>query len=117
MQRQKLVTVDVATFVRLAAGKRPEARVWTDERVAEWRSRYELATDGMRLSPVHLITFRGLRRGEAAGLRWVDVGLDRAVVSIQTQLVQIGWSVRESTPKSEASDALVALDQATVTAL
>jgi integrase len=148
--------VNVATLVRLAAGKRPKARVWTDERVTEWRSRYELATEGMRLqaerlavwkrldmrpSPVmvwtaeqtgafldaiaghrlyplfHLITFRGLRRGEAAGLRWVDVDLHRAVVSIQTQLVQIGWSVRESTPQSEASDALVALDQATLTVL
>jgi Phage integrase family len=65
----------------------------------------------------HLITFRGLRRGEACGLRWADTDLDRGVISIQAQLVQIGWTVRESTPKSEASDAKVALDATTVAVL
>jgi Phage integrase family len=65
----------------------------------------------------HLITFRCLRRGEACGLRWADTDLDRGVISIQAQLVQIGWTVRESTPKSEASDAKVALDATTVAVL
>ena len=38
----------------------------------------------------HLITFRGLRGGEACGLRWADTDLDRGVMSIQAHLVQIG---------------------------
>ena len=48
-QRQKLVTVNSASLVRLAAGKRPEARVWTDERVTEFQARFDLATEGMKL--------------------------------------------------------------------
>ena len=36
----------------------------------------------------HLIALRGLRRGEAAGLRWCDVDLDGGVATINQQLQQ-----------------------------
>jgi integrase len=36
----------------------------------------------------HLIRLRGLRRGEAAGLRWCDVDLDGKTVVISQQLQQ-----------------------------
>lgn len=35
--RQGLVSVNAAALVRLPAGKRPKALVWTDERVQRWR--------------------------------------------------------------------------------
>lgn len=38
----------------------------------------------------HLFTFTGMRRGEVAGVRWSDVDLDRAVVHVETELVQMG---------------------------
>jgi integrase len=88
--------------------------VWTPEQIGVFLD----AVAGDRLYALwHLITFRGLRRGEACGLRWADTDLDKGEISIQTELVQICWSVSESTPKSEASDAKVALDAATVTVL
>ena len=65
----------------------------------------------------HLISYRGLRRGEACGLRWADVDLDRAVITIRTQLVQNGWEVDEDEPKTDASDATVSLDAGTIRAL
>lgn len=40
--RDGLVTVNVAALARLAAGKRPKARVWTDARMVAWEVEYEL---------------------------------------------------------------------------
>jgi hypothetical protein len=50
-----------------ATGERPEVAVWTAAQTAQFRT----AARGHRLYAVcHLIALRGLRRGEAAGLRW-----------------------------------------------
>jgi integrase len=150
--RQCLVTVNVASLVKLPAGKRPRALVWTIEREARWRD--AVAThvaagkpliDARELvarpSPVmvwrpdhlgkfldtaaghplyalyHLIAFRGLRRGEAAGLEWEDLDLDGAALAVRRQRIQLGWEVIEDEPKSEAGERTVALDAGTVTAL
>jgi integrase len=40
-----------------------------------------------------LIGLRGLRRGEAAGLRWVDVDLNAKVVMIGQQRIAYGHTV------------------------
>jgi integrase len=69
--------------------------VWTAARVAEWQrtgirapvamwtpvqtTRFLNAIRGHRLyAAYHLIALRGLRRGEAARLRWCDIDLDGA---------------------------------------
>jgi len=72
---------------------RPRAVIWTPERVEHWQrtgqvpSKVMVWTPGQtggfldhavhdRLYPLfHLIAHRGLRRGEACGLRWVETGL------------------------------------------
>lgn len=104
--------------------------VWTDERVASWR------TTGRRPSPVmvwtevhagafldyvadhdpeyeamwHILIHRGLRRGEMAGLPWSDVDLRSGFLSISTQLTEVSWSIMEGPPKSEAGIRSVGLD-------
>jgi integrase len=71
-----------------------------------------------RLYPLfHLITFRGMRRGEACALKWPDVDLDSGLLMVGDNRVQLGWEVEESTPKSESSDAAVSLDSGTVAVL
>jgi integrase len=88
--------------------------VWTPAQTGAFLD----AIAGHRLYPLfHLIAFRGLRRGEACGLRWADTDLDAGEVTILTQLVQNGWDVEEDSPKTDSSDAAVALDRATVTVL
>jgi integrase len=62
----------------------------------------------------HLMAFAALRRGETCGLAWTDVDLDNRALAVRTQLVQLGWKVEEGEPKTDASDATVALDEATV---
>jgi hypothetical protein len=59
----------------------------------------------------HLIAYRGLRRGEASGSRWVD----RQARTLRTseQLVQLGWEIETGAPKSDAGERLVTLDETT----
>ena len=88
--------------------------VWTPAQTGTFLD----ALEGERLYPLyHLIAYRGLRRGEACGLRWPDTVLGAAEIAILTQLVQNGWDVEEDFPKSEASDDTVTLDRETVAVL
>ncbi|MEU7906287.1 hypothetical protein [Actinoplanes sp. NPDC049118] len=64
-----------------------------------------------------LIALRGLRRGEAAGLRWHDVDLDARQLTITNQRTTVGYQVIEGPPKSAASRRTIALDRRTVTVL
>ncbi len=65
----------------------------------------------------HLIAFRGLRRGEACGARWVDADLDEGLLGVVKQLVVVGKKVKEGDLKTESSEAMVALDTGTVAVL
>jgi integrase len=58
----------------------------------------------------HLIAFRGLRRGEAGGLRRTDTDLRTAVATVRWQIVQLGWETSQGAPKSDAGERHVALD-------
>ncbi|MEU7813146.1 tyrosine-type recombinase/integrase [Pseudonocardia sp. NPDC049154] len=65
----------------------------------------------------HVVAHRGLRRGEACGVAWEDVDLSTGLMAIRRQLVQNGWEVIESKPKSEAGNRFIALDAGTVATL
>jgi len=132
---QPLVEVNVARHVKLAAATRPKPRLWIDEPVARWRK------TGERPSPVmvwtaartqeylqravrhrlhalfHLIALTGPRRGEACGLRSVDVDLDAGTLTVAQQIVQLGWDTHTDTPKSEAGNRVIALDPTTTAIL
>ena len=123
-----------ALLVDLAAGARPRAQVWTPERVTMWQR------TGRRPSPVmvwtpqqtgafldsatgdplyaiyHLIALRGLRRGKAVGLSWVDVDLEAGTVLVHKQVVQLGWQTMRTPPKA-GSERVLALDTGTVEVL
>jgi integrase len=96
--KRRLVPFNPAAHVELPSARRPRAVVWTEERVEVWRTtgqRPKVAVwtahqTGLFLDHAvhdslsalyHLIAFRGLRRGEAVGLPWCDVDLDRATVA------------------------------------
>ncbi|MEU5885194.1 site-specific integrase [Spirillospora sp. NPDC047279] len=65
----------------------------------------------------YLIAFRGLRRGEACGLRRPDLDLDEGTVSVRWQITQLGGSTDQGRPKSEAGERQVSLDNETVNVL
>ena len=53
-------------------GERPPPAVWTVTQTAQF---LQAIKDHRLYAAFHLIALRGLRRGEAAGLRWCDVDL------------------------------------------
>jgi integrase len=88
--RERLIPGNPARYVKLPRGARPHAVVWTKRRVREWQqtgirpavavwtpaqlAQFLASIASHRLFAVfHLIAMRGLRRGEACGLRWEDL--------------------------------------------
>ncbi len=65
----------------------------------------------------HLLAYTGMRRGEAAGLRWIDVDLDIARLSVRQARVAVGYKVEVEEPKSVRSRRNIALDTETVEVL
>lgn len=126
---QQLATFNAAEHVVVQA-KRHKPIVWTAERVKQWQE------TGQRPGPVcvwtpehagefldfvldedpefealwHVATFRGLRRGELAGLPWTDVDLDAGIVEISTQLTEVDYEVEEGEVKSAAGERKIPLD-------
>jgi integrase len=100
---------------------RPRPVVWTAARVREWERTgirppvavWMPAQTAWFLNSIqharlyaayHLIALRGLRRGEAAGLRWCDVDLDGATAVICQQLQQYGGHLSACPPKTASSE-------------
>jgi integrase len=95
-------------------GWRPVVGVWTAGQTAEFLRQVR----GHRLYALfHLVALRGLRRGEAAGLRWSDLNLDAGTLTVSGQLQQIGGRLATALPKSDAGRRVIAMDKSTVTAL
>ncbi|MGI5146838.1 site-specific integrase [Plantactinospora sp. CA-294935] len=96
------------------SGARPVVAVWTPAQLAEFL--HSVRDDG--LYPLWwLIALRGLRRGEAAGLRWSEIDLRGRELSVVRQRTTAGYEVYEGPPKSAASRRTVALDKHTVAVL
>jgi integrase len=69
---------------------------------------------GSRLEAVwRLAAMTGMRRGEVLGLRWADVDLGAARLSVRQARVAVAYAVIESTPKSHNAR-VIDLDHETV---
>ncbi|TGB05756.1 site-specific integrase [Streptomyces sp. MZ04] len=132
---QQIITFNPAAHVEIDPVRKPKALVWTDERVAKWEQTGEKPSPVMVWTPEqtgafldfvaedrlyamwHLIAFRGLRRGEACGQPWSETNLDTHTLTVSSQLVQDGWDVEESDPKTDSGYRVIALDDDTVDVL
>ncbi len=128
---QQIITFNPAAHVEIDPVRKPKALVWTDKRVARWRQTGEKPSPVMVWTPEqtgafldfvepdrlyamwHLIAFRGLRRGEACGQPWSETNLDQHSLTVTGQLVQDGWEVESSEPKTDSGFRVVALDDDT----
>ncbi len=132
--RAGLITANAASRAEIPSARRPRPVVWTAARVAEWQrtgirppvavwtpaqtARFLNAIRGHRLyAAYHLIALRGLRRGEAAGLRWCDIDLDGGTAIITCQLQQYDGHLTPCPLKTAGSERAVALDRTTVAVL
>ena len=88
--------------------------MWTAEQTA----RFLAGICGEPLYPCyHLMAVSGLRRGEAAGLRWCDIDFAGATLTVGRQLQETGRGLVVLPPKSIASNRVVALDPWTLQVL
>ena len=130
--RQGLVGMNPACRVEMPPARRPKAVVWTSARVQEWQrtgqrpavwtagqtAQFLHAIGSHRLyAAYHLVALRGLRRGEAAGLRWCDVDLDAGVATISQQLQQYGGHLVVGPPTTAPTGRTIARDPTTGAAL
>ena len=132
--RRGLISDNPAAKAELPRARRPRAVVWTPYRVGQWRrsgerppvavwtarqtAQFLTSIQDHRLyAAYHLIALRGLRRGEAAGLRWCDVDLDGKTAVISQQLQQYDGRLAICPPKTAHSTRVIALDHTTVAAL
>jgi len=110
--RWGLVPSNVAVGAQLPQRRRPEIKVWD---ATQLRTFLE-ATEKHALGPVFaLIAHTGLRRGEAVGLRWQQVDLDRGRLLVDHQLVEQSYHlVTSGEPKTRRGHRVISLDSGTV---
>jgi integrase len=106
-----LVPRNVAALVKAPTAERSEMATWTADEVRHFLDHVA----GDRLAPVYrLIITTGMRRGEALGLRWSDVDLAGARLSVNRSLTTLGGKPAWSLPKTARSRRQVSLDPDTV---
>jgi len=132
--REGLITANPARIVDLSAVPRPHPAIWTPAREAAWRdtgtrpavavwtaaqtARFLTAISSEPLYACYqLMAVTGLRRGEAAGLRWTDIDLDSATLTVSRQLQHHDRQLIALPPKSVASNRALALDPWTLDVL
>jgi integrase len=132
--RRGLIEWNPAREVEPPRRHRPRAVVWTEDLIAHWKATGERPSvavwtatqtavflaaiaDDRLYAAYHLIALRGLRRGEAAGLRWCDLDLERGLCFITHQVQRRGGEILQGAPKTPTSVRAVALDRTTVKAL
>ena len=123
--REGLIEHNPARLVQLPRTRRPQAVVWTEERITQWQldgqrppvAVWTAAQTAQFLSSIrahrlyavyHLIALRGLRRGETAGLRWCDVDLDGKILTISQQIQRVGGHITQCATKTDSSRRTVA---------
>ncbi|WP_412520702.1 site-specific integrase [Actinomadura madurae] len=89
--------------------------VWTPEQTGTF---LDHAADHSLYPLLHLMAFRGLRRGEACGLAWPDLDLAGASLAVRENRVKITYrEIEDGYPKSDAGEDTIPLDSGTVTVL
>lgn len=113
--RWGLVPNNVATGAQLPRRSRPEMRVWSADQLRTFLA----ATAADPVGPLYaLIATTGLRRGEATGVRWQQIDLDRGRLLVDHQLVYLGYDrVVSGEPKTRRGHRVLSLDEGTVSLL
>ncbi len=111
--RQGILVRNVAALVERPRQVKPQMKRWTED---ELRT-FLLAVSEHRLHAAWRLSLYGLRRGEVMGLRWTDVDLDGASVTVRQSRSTVDGREVIDTPKSAGSVRTLPLDDALLSAL
>ena len=104
----------VAHAPKLRAIPKVEPQAWTAQQLQEFLQ----AAAGHRLFPAFwVLAATGMRRSEVLGLRWDDVDLKKARMSVNRGLVAVAYEVHESRGKTPNSRRAIDLDPTTIRVL
>ncbi|MDB4872517.1 MAG: integrase family protein [Gemmatimonadales bacterium] len=104
--------VDLEAGIARIRQTRPDGDLDPDDPKSEHGNR-AVTLDAMTI----VALLRGLRRGEAAGLRWCDLDLEHATAMINGQMQRTRGALVAAPPKTRAGLRSIALDHTTVAAL
>lgn len=108
-----VIADDLAASLKAPRVPRKERRVLTPEELARL---LDAARGYKHHLVIRLLALTGMRLGEALGLRWQDVDLERGTVTVR-QSVNVRKRTLNDRPKTEASYRTLALDQETAALL
>ncbi|SDY44777.1 Site-specific recombinase XerD [Micromonospora pattaloongensis] len=115
-QKEELLSRNVATLVKLPAGRRRKGKAWSTEEARRFLESARRDRDPLYAAYV-LVLVLGLRKGEVLGLTRDDVDLDAGELVIGRQLQRVRRELLHRETKTHASDATLPLPGICVTAL
>ena len=102
--RWNVLPTNPVSSVRVPKGEHHEMTVWTSE---EARRFLDSLTDDRLRGLWALALHTGMRRGELAGLRWSDVDLEAATLTVAQQRTTAGKQTVTTTPKARSQRQLL----------
>ncbi len=116
-QRRGMIVANPAAIAH-APKRRPLAssipRAWN---AGQLRTFLDLSSDHRLHAALWVSANTGVRRGELLGLRWGDIELDTARMSVSRALVSVGYEIHESRDKTRTARRCIDLDQRTIEVL
>lgn len=109
--KRRLIPWNPALHIELPPPRKPATGVWTPEQLGAF---LDHINEDRLYAFFHVIALLGLRRGEALGLRWMDVDLEAGVLRVAQQLVETSGGLRFGPPKTRSGTRAVPLDTETV---
>ncbi|HVB45572.1 MAG TPA: site-specific integrase [Streptosporangiaceae bacterium] len=100
--------------IELEPEETPEAQRWSAPQARTFLA--ASADDPLGLL-FRIVVLRGARRGEAIGFRWSGADLDAGYLSVERPILQLGGTVIEGKPKSNAGKRKIWLDDSTISLL
>lgn len=110
-ERLGLVTRNAAAAARGPSVERPEFTVWSSDELQEF---FAAAETNRLFAAFVLLATTGMRRGEVLGVRWKDLDLDSASLSVKQTVTNVDGRITISSPKTRRSSRVIYLDERTV---
>jgi integrase len=114
--RERVITWNPCQAVKVEGPAHPEMVVWEPHQVATFLAHAEQAAPHLAVA-FQLSAWRGLRRGEVAGLRWGDVDLAAGTARIERNVTEAGGQLHTGEPKTARGKRTVSLGPKLVAAL